>query len=295
MQKKKKIILLGASGQLGMDIQLVFSDSSKYEIIPLYRKDLNLELCHQINQKLCLFSNCDYLINCAAFTQTSQCEKEIEKAFKLNSISVLELAKFCQEHGLTFFHISTDYVFSGKKNQPYNEEDETSPLNVYGNSKLSGEQFIKAVHDKYFIFRVSSLYGRHGNKFNAKNFVESMLSKAHAREELLIVNDQIMSPTHTLDVAWAIERFIDLEHDGYGIYHCSGEGQCSWYEFAHEICKQSKLDASVTPIHSSHYPSIVKRPMYSVLDNTKINRIYPMKHWKVSLIEYLSLLKCDFH
>lgn len=284
----KKILLLGANGQLGTDMRKVFSHSS-HEIIPVCRKDIDIEKYKDIVDFLNRNMDFHYLINCAAYTNTEQCEDESARAFAANSFAVLELATFCQQHDKVLFHISTDYVFDGKQEKPYIETDCPNPLNVYGNSKLSGEQFIHAYHDQFFIFRVSSLFGQAGARGKGGNFVETMIRMAQEGRSLRVVNDQMMSPTHTLDAAKAIKYFIDNEVDTYGIYHCSGEGECSWYDLALEIFNQLNVKVKVSPVSYVEYKTKAKRPVYSVLDNSKINQNYQMPHWRGSLREYLSI------
>ncbi|MEH7238307.1 dTDP-4-dehydrorhamnose reductase [Bacillus sp. JJ1562] len=281
----KKILLLGANGQLGTDIQYIFSFYPQYELINVFRKDLDLEKddIYQFLKQI----DFDVLINCTSYHKTDECEDFPLKSFIVNGIAVREMAKFCNLHNKLFIHFTTDFVFDGEKNQPYVENDCTNPLNVYGVSKLTGEQFIKSYHDKFFIFRVSSLFGLAGPSGKGNNFVETMIQLGKQGKKLTVVDDQVMSPTHTLEIAITIVKFIEENIEEYGVYHCSGEGECSWYEFAAEIFEQLYMNVNVTPVPHTAFPTKAKRPSYSVLDNTKINNIYQMKSWRNSLTDYL--------
>ncbi|WP_240160070.1 dTDP-4-dehydrorhamnose reductase [Paenibacillus aceris] len=285
----RRIALLGANGQLGSDIRSQFAGNNHYEIIAVTRDQLNVEDTESIIPFLEKLGPFHILINCTAFHNTEQCETEPLKALMVNAVAVLRMATFCKQYGITLIHFSTDYVFDGVKGTPYTEEDEPHPLNVYGNSKASGEKVIADYLDHYFIFRVSSLYGIAGSSGKGGNFIETMLRLVKQGKPVSVVNDVVMSPTHTLDVARAIKFFIDENVSEYGIYHCSGEGACSWYELATQAFSLCELTYEATPVPSSQYPSVCQRPAYSVLDNGKMNRIYPMPEWKSSLREYLQL------
>jgi dTDP-4-dehydrorhamnose reductase len=162
-------------------------------------------------------------------------------------------------------------------------------LNAYGVSKAAGEHFVAAHHDKFFILRVSSLFGTAGASGKGGNFVETMLRVAAGGAPLRVVNDQIMSPTHTLDIAETIKMLLQEGVDDYGVYHCSGEGECSWHDFAAEIFRQRGVVADLRPVTCGEFPTKARRPAYSVLDNGKLNRLRPMPHWIDSLRHYFRL------
>lgn len=285
----KTIVLLGANGQLGTDIREVFSEDRNLNIIPVTRHELDVEETEQISTRLKQFGDFDILLNCTSYHKTDECEDYPSKSFAVNAIAVSEMAKFCKERNAVMFHISTDYVFGGLKEEPYREEDLPHPVNVYGNSKLAGEHFLRMYHDQYFIFRVSSLFGKSGASGKGGNFVETMLRFAKENKPLRVVSDQIMSPTHTLDIAKAIRAFIHNEVTDYGVYHCSGEGQCSWYDFAKRIFDSVGIAADLTPILTPDFKTKARRPNYSVLDNSKLNSIYRMPYWQDALEEYLTM------
>ncbi|MDQ0218896.1 dTDP-4-dehydrorhamnose reductase [Peribacillus cavernae] len=286
MLSVKKILLLGANGQLGTDVQDVFSPFKQYEIINVYRNQLDVEK-DNITDFLTSVGDFDILINCTSYHKTDECEDFPAKSFAINSLAVWEIAKFCNAHNKVLFHITTDYIFDGKSRQPYLEDDCPNPLNVYGTSKLSGEHFIKAYHDKYFIFRVSSLFGKAGASGKGGNFVETMINLGNQGKTIRVIDDQVMSPTHTLDIAKAIHTFIDQDVDSYGVYHCSGEGECSWHGFAEEIFTQLNMDVDLIPVPHTSYQTKANRPLFSVLDNSKLNELHQMPNWRDSLTAYL--------
>ena len=281
----KKVLLLGANGQLGSDIQRTFKDG--IELIALTRKEFDIEKdsIDILNE----FKEVDYIINSTSYHKTDECEDFPDKSFKINSSFVYELARFCFEFDITLFHISTDYVFDGKKNSPYIEEDVPNPLNIYGLSKFAGEKAIQNYLDKYFIFRVSSLFGEAGSSGKGGNFVETMINLAKKGVPLKVIANQYMAPTHTLDIAKAIYYFIVNDIKDYGIYHCCNSGSCSWYEFAKKIFELANINYPITKTTYEEYKTKAKRPKYSVLDNKKLSQYYKMKDWDKALEEYLKI------
>jgi dTDP-4-dehydrorhamnose reductase len=285
----KRILVLGANGQLGSDIVKVFSDSENMDLISFYRKNLDVEETDSIKHKLNEYSGVDYIINCTSYHKTDECEDFVEKSFKVNSVAVLEMVKFCSERDIVFIHISTDYVFGGDKKKPYKEEDYPNPLNVYGNTKLAGEFFIKNYCEKYFILRVSSLFGVAGSSGKGGNFVETMIKFAKEKIPLKVIANQFMSPTHTLDVARAIKILIDKDINNYGLYHVCNSGFCSWYEFTKTIFELTSIDVDLSKTSYEEYNTKAKRPKYSVMGNSKISKYYKMPEWEEALKEYLKL------
>jgi len=277
-----KVLLLGSNGQLGSDIVKIFKDS-KIELIKYTRKSFDV-LENKIN-----FPKVDYIINCISYHKTDECEDFPDKSFKINSSFVYELAKYCELNDITLFHISTDYVFDGNKKTPYNEEEIPNPLNIYGLSKFAGEKAIQNYLNKYFIFRVSSLFGEAGASGKGGNFVETMINLAKKEVPLKIISDQYMVPTHTLDIARVIKFFIENQIDEYGIYHVVSDGSCSWYDFTKEIFKQINLNYNLDKTTYKDYKTKAIRPKYSVLDNRKLLKYYKMSHWKKALREYLRI------
>ena len=222
------------------------------------------------------------VINAAAYTAVDKAEMEKEVAWAVNAKGPENLAMVCKEIGATLVHYSTDYVFPGDKPEGYAEDDAAGPaVNVYGESKLAGEEAVKKSGVNFYLLRTAWLYGSGGS-----NFVDTMLKLGREREELKVVSDQHGSPTCTKDVALATKYVLDNKKS-FGIYHAVCEGQATWYEFAKEIFRLVNIDITVTPISASEYPVAAKRPEYSVLKNTKG---LLMRNWQVALAEYISLI-----
>lgn len=264
MGTPNNILVTGANGQLGLclkDISFTYPNLNFH-----FKNSTELDITNENNLKK-LFSriNFDYCINCAAYTNVDKAETEKERAYLVNAEAVKLLAQTCKNHNTTLIHISTDFVFDGSKNSPYTEMDMPNPINVYGASKLKGEQHIKDTFDKYFILRTSWVYSAYGN-----NFVKTMIRLGLERDEISVVNDQIGSPTFAVDLAKVILQIISLKSHNYGTYHFSNEGTISWYGFALEIFRKKNISATIIPISSKEFHSIAKRPKHSTLDTTKI-------------------------
>ncbi|MDW7684976.1 MAG: dTDP-4-dehydrorhamnose reductase [Bacillota bacterium] len=281
--------MVGTKGQLGSDICAVFADTSRYIITKVNRAQADLEVPGTISRILKQLGSFDYLINCAAMTNTEECEKFPRRAYRINTQAVHEMAATCAMYKNTFIHFSTDYVFDGKKMAPYLEDDQPKPLNVYGRTKLWGENAVTQVSGRYFIFRIASLFGQAGKSSTGNNFIETIIHRARAGEQLTVVNNQFMSPTHTLDVARTLRALVENGCRNHGIYHCSCAGGCSWSDFAAEILAQSGICAQIRPVPLASYPAAITRPAYSVLDTTKIKKIFPPRSWQEALCEYLFL------
>lgn len=279
-----KVIILGSNGQMGQDLVEVFQDS-KHEVVAITRNDFDAEM--DSLEKLSAYIGADYIINGISYHNTDECEDQLEKAFKLNVSFVYELSKFCHKNNMTLFHVTTDYVFSGEASKPYLEDDKLGPLSIYATSKATSEFIVKEYACKYFIFRVSSLFGRAGSGGRGQNFVETMIRLAKEGKSLKVIADQYMSPTHTLDIARAMRSFVDQNVSEYGIYHCCNSGSCSWFEFTKTIFESMGLRADLSQTSYDQYKTKAKRPKYSVLNNEKISKYYKMPNWKDALREYL--------
>lgn len=283
-----KIILLGSNGQLGSDLVKVLSNSEN-EIISLTRKDVdaaNLE----VRKNLANYADSDYIINCVAVTNVDGCEDNPSQAFAINSSFAYEVAKFSSEHDITLFHISTDYIFDGAKSLPYLESDVANPLNIYGLSKYAGELAVQRYANKYFILRVSSLFGVAGASGKGGNFVTTMLRLAKEKDSWTVINDQITCPTHTLDIAKAINQLIIQNVSEYGVYNCVSSSSCSWFEFTQEILRQSGFDQDkVKPISYKDYVFKALRPQYGIMAVDKLAKYYQMPDYKTALNEYLQI------
>ena len=275
-----KIIITGAQGQLGQELVKQLDKKYEYDVIKTDRDTLDITNIENVNTFI-LEQNPDVVINCAAHTAVDLCETDIKNAYKINAIGPRNLAIVCEKIGAKLVQVSTDYVFDGNGTRPYREDDITCPNSVYGTSKLMGENFVREFCSKYFIVRTAWLYGE-GN-----NFVRTMLKLSETNSELNVVNDQIGSPTSTVDLAKAIIDLIHTEH--YGIYHGTCEGQCSWYDFAKKIFEIKNIDIKVNPVTSDEFKRPAPRPKYSVLDNfmLKLVGLNSFREWEDSLEEYL--------
>ena len=275
-----KILITGAYGMLGSDLREVLKN---FELICTGSKDL--DITDQEGIMDFITEHCpDLVINAAAYTAVDDCETHYDEAYAVNAIGPKNLARACKKINVPLIHISTDYVFDGSKRTPLIESDKLGPKSAYGKTKLAGEKFIQENTEKYFILRTSWLYGLHG-----KNFVSTMLDLAESHDEITVVDDQIGSPTYSLDLAVAITNL--LHSDKYGIYHVTNEGECSWYEFSKLIFELSNIEVNLIPVSTEEFPRPAPRPHYSVLNNKKWNSsgFVPMRDYKEALGSYLSL------
>jgi len=275
-----KVLVTGANGQLGKTIKQLYA-SNKDEIQFIFATKLELDISIK-NEVEAFFDKdkFDYCINCAAFTNVEKAETNPEIAFKINAEAVKNLAQVCKINKTVLIHISTDYVFDGEKNIPYVEEDKTNPINEYGKSKLLGEKYIQEILQKHFIIRTSGLYSKY-----SVNFMKTMINLSKQKDELSIVYNQIGTPTYTKDLAEVIFEFIYNKHQEYGTYHFSNEGFTNWYNLAKAIFEFSDIKIKLYPIKAEAYPTLAKRPKYSVLDKSKIikNLNVNIPFWKESL------------
>ncbi len=223
-----------------------------------------------------------WLINCAAYTDVDGCEEHEESAFSLNAQGPQLLAQACEHHGTKLLHISSDYVFDGEKSEPYTEEDAPNPINVYGRSKLAGEEGVVQSMQDYIIIRPQWLFGPHG-----KNFVSTILEIAGQRDSINVVNDQWGSPTYSKDLAKALRRLID--HDARGIYHVCNRGRATWYDLAKKAIEFMELDTKVVPVGTSEFPRPAPRPKNSTLSTRKFTDVTGklMPVWQISLQLYI--------
>jgi len=277
-----KIALLGANGQLGRDLQQVLSD---HIVVPFTRDDFDV-LDHVGTRAAISEARPTVILNTTAYHRVDDCESNVEMAYQANALAVLNLVRIANDLEAVLVHISTDYVFDGKSLVPYTEESEPMPLSVYGNSKLAGEYLVRSGARKYFLIRTSGLYGNAGSRGRGGNFVETMLAKARNREGIQVVNDQVLTPTYTVDVAHQIAAILATAH--YGLFHMTNEGSCSWYEFALRIFQLAGVDADVTPTTSDLYKTPAIRPRYSVLENARLKSLglNRMRNWREALAAY---------
>ncbi len=285
-----KIMITGASGQLGRALQELLANESNVTIVatstkgserntefPILPLDITKE---QSVMSFIMGQKPDVIMNCAAYTKVDLCETNEEEAARINGDGPRYLARAAKQVDAKLIHISTDYVFDGKAKEPYIETAPTNPVSAYGRTKLLGEQAVMEEWDKVFIVRTAWLYG------DGKNFVKTMLALAENHKELTVVCDQHGTPTSAFELAKMIWYLANTEQ--YGIYHGTCEGSTTWYEFAKEIFKVFGKEVQVHPVTSKEYNAAANRPLYSVLENHKLNTEtnYRMKEWKQALSDY---------
>jgi len=278
-----RVAILGAGGQLGTDLQRVLAD---WDVTPFRHADL--DICNYGSARAALTeAGPDVVINAAAFVRVDDAETQVEDAFRVNAFAVRNLAQVCRDLDCTMVHVSTDYVFDGAKDSPYTEDDYPNPLNVYGASKLAGEYFVRNLCPRHFIVRSSGLYGFSGERRLGRNFVDSMLRMADDGKPIRVVNDQVLTPTYTKDLAAKIKQLLQTR--GYGLYHVTNSGHCSWYEFAERAFSLSGLLPDFAPTTTEAYRSPARRPSYSVLSVTNVSRTtgIDMRPWSEALADYL--------
>jgi len=281
-----KVAVIGANGQLGSDLVEVLY--AEHDVIGLNHADIeitNIETAKSVLSS----TKPDIILNTAAYHIVPEAEKFPDKAFLINGTGVMNLAKVCQDLNIRLVHYSTDYVFDGKKQKPYVEEDCPNPLSVYANSKLAGEYFALNYSDKSYVIRVSGIYGKVPCRAKGGNFITTMIKLAKEKSEVRVVSDEVLTPTPTYHIAKNTATLINT--DAFGLYHMSCEGDCSWYEFAKVIWETLQLE---TPLYSASvkdFPLLVKRPFYSVLENKNLNKLgmNKMPEWKEALVEFLKL------
>ncbi|TSA15789.1 dTDP-4-dehydrorhamnose reductase [bacterium] len=276
------IAVVGADGQLGTEIVKVFADEI---VISLMQSDIEISEIGSV-EKAFAKNRPDIVINTASFVNVELCENEREKAFLVNETGALNLARVLEEQKIPLLHISTDYVFDGLKRSPYEENDTPNPLNVYGASKLAGERAIQANCSRHYIVRTSGLYGHAQCLGKGANFIEKILARSKEKDELQVVDDEVLTPTYTLDLARQIR--VLAKTGNYGMYHATNNGECSWFEFAKEALRIAGLSTRVVPVSSKNYPSEVQRPAYSVLANSRLisQGLDRMPVWQESLAAY---------
>lgn len=280
---KKKIAVTGASGQLGSEIRSIWPSDDAYHLIFLDRDDLPLDDVENIYARLAGYDP-DVIIHAGAYTAVDLAESESDLADKVNNRASREIAKVARDCSAKLIYISTDYVFPGDVPHPLTEDQVTAPINAYGLSKLKGEKGIQDILPDSIIIRTSWLYSIFG-----KNFVKTMLNLMAIRESINVVNDQLGSPTSAKDLAKAIQHIIRSEKWQAGIYHYSNEGEATWFDFAIKIRELSASACVVNSVDSKFFPTVAKRPKYSLLNKQKIKSTFQLEipHWEDSLKEML--------
>jgi dTDP-4-dehydrorhamnose reductase len=274
-----KILVFGASGQLGQCLKKVAGSQQSADIYFPVEGEANI-LDEAGLELLFAKHKPQFCINCAAYTAVDKAEEDLHTARRVNAEGAANLAKLCKANGATLVHVSTDFVFEGNTPYPLTETDAANPINVYGLTKLEGEQSIAEILPEHYTIRTSWLYSEYGN-----NFVKTMLRLGAERDELRIIADQIGTPTYAIDLAECIFAIIAANNKQYGIYHYSNEGVTSWFDFAQAIFDISNTEVKAYPIRTAEYPTPAIRPTYSLMDKAKIKSTFGIKipYWRHSL------------
>lgn len=279
-----KILLVGALGQLGRDLQTVLAGE---EITPVDKEEVDVRDAGQVDALVGQLRP-DLVLNCSAFHRVDECEDAPEAAFAVNVFGLRNLALAARRINAAVVHFSTDYVFDGPQRRPHVETDLPCPRSLYGVSKLAGEFMLQSLWPRHFLIRTCGLYGYAGSREKGTNFVEAMIALAKQGKPVRVVNDQVCTPTSTKDLACAVRRLIGTE--AYGLYHLTNGGGCTWFEFARAIFELSGLDPELQPVSSDEFRAKAKRPDYSVLDNKRFRELgfEDLRHWKEALAEYIA-------
>lgn len=279
-----RILVTGVKGQLGYD---VVNELKKRGHTPIGVdvEEMDITDASAVEKEI-KKEPLDAVIHCAAYTAVDAAEDNRELCMRVNAEGTRNIARVCRELDLKMVYISTDYVFDGEGERPWEPDDPREPLNVYGESKYQGELAVEEYLEKYFTVRIAWVFG-----VNGKNFIKTMLRLAESQKEINVVNDQIGSPTYTYDLAVLLADMVETEK--YGRYHATNEGLCSWYEFAKEIFRQAGADVKVNPVSSDEFPAKAKRPHNSRMDKSKLvqNGFRPLPTWQDALKRYLEIIR----
>jgi len=279
------VLVTGSSGQLGQSLQHIAPNHKAIQFVFCTSSDLNITdiaQCHAVFKQY----QPNYCINAAAYTAVDKAESEPEKAYAINVTGAKNIAEVCKAYNTVLFHISTDFVFDGTQKSPYTEEDLPNPTGVYGKTKLEGEKAVQQTWEKHYILRTSWVYSQFGH-----NFMKTMLRLASERDTISVVNNQIGTPTHAVDLANTLVQLIAVDNQqpttpNFGIYNFSNEGQCSWYDFAKKIFEVNNIQIDLKAIPTSSFPTPAQRPAFSVLDKSKIKNTFGLsiKNWEACLV-----------
>ena len=278
-----RISILGANGQLGQDLT---GSLAGHDLLLFTQKDFDVT-DHELARARLTSARPEMIVNLTAYHRVDDCESNPELAYEVNVLAVLNLVRVANDLAAKLVQFSTDYVFDGKSAVPYVESSDPFPLSVYGNSRLAGEYLVRTQARHYVLIRTCGLYGRAGSQGKGGNFVETMLRKARNHEKIQVVNDQVVTPTSTADLARQMALLLPTSHEG--LFHITNEGSCSWYEFAAAIFEIAGLSADLSPATSEFYKAPARRPPYSVLENKRLKELglHRMLHWRDALAEYL--------
>jgi dTDP-4-dehydrorhamnose reductase len=283
-----RVAVVGANGQLGSDIVSAFAEQG-HDVRPLTHLEIEITDRSSVSRVMGSLKP-DVIVNTAAMHHVEQCEQDPERAFAVNAIGPRNLALEASVLGSALVQISTDYVFDGTKRVPYVEDDTPLPLNAYGTTKLAGEHFVRCAMERHFIVRTSGLCGKQPCRGKGGlNFIDLMLKLARERGEVRVVDDEVLSPTMTQDLARQVVTLSGSEF--YGIYHATAEGSCSWHEFAREIFTMTGTSVKLNIAQPGEFPAKVPRPKYSVLENRalKLHNLNVLRPWRDGLRDYLGV------
>ncbi len=287
--KVANILVTGANGQLGTELSILSRKHAQHHFTFTDVSELDITNARAV-EDFFQGNSFDVCVNCAAYTAVDKAESDMEAAFKLNAEASQNLARASAKHNVKLIHISTDFVFDGRKSKPYVEDDLPSPLNIYGKSKWRGEEACVKEYPGCIIIRTSWLYSPFGN-----NFVKTVQRLCSERKEVGIIYDQIGTPTYAHDLAVAILAIIEKlpSPEAQGIFHFSNEGVCSWYDFAEAIKNLSGLTCRLKPLETSEYPTPAKRAAYTVMNKKKIKQTFGLEipHWQESLAACINRMK----
>lgn len=281
-----KVLVTGANGQLGRDV-IVLLEKEGHSVLACTRDELDitdqLECNHVISTH-----HPEVVIHCAAYTAVDAAETDVDGAYQVNAIGTRNIAVAAEQTGAKLIYISTDYVFDGTSDVPYQEYDNTNPQSIYGKSKRAGEVLVQSLSSRWFIVRTSWVYGIYGN-----NFVKTMLKLGQEKPKLQVVHDQKGSPTYTVDLAHFLLELMSTEK--YGVYHASNSGACTWYEFTQAIFEEARLfpgfhiQAEVDPCATDQFPRPAPRPRNSVMEHLSIrtNDLNDLRPWREGLRDFL--------
>ena len=279
-----RIALLGSNGQLGRDLQVALTG---HDISYYTRADFDV-VDHERTRAILQAAQPQIILNTTAYHRVDDCESQPELAYSVNALAVLNLVRIANDSNATLVHFSTDYVFDGRSQSPYVEDSAPMPLSVYGNSKLAGEFLLRSTAKKFMLIRTCGLYGKAGSGGKGGNFLETMLRKARSGESIRVVNDQVLTPTPTRELAQQVAALIGANESG--LFHITSEGACSWYEFARAIFEIAGVKADLSPTTSDFYKTPALRPSYSVLENARLKAagLNAMRRWRDGLADYLA-------
>ncbi len=275
-----RVVIIGANGMLGQELAAVYADRKP---ILLSRQQLDITDENMVRNEIGKI-NADLIINASAYNDVDGAEREKAVAENINGYGVGYLAKAARASQSILVHYSTDYVFDGTKKEGYNEDERPKPISSYGRSKYLGELELQKYSDKYYLIRLSRLFGKPSKSYQGKkSFIEKIIELSKKKKEIEIIDGELSSPTYAHDVAQQTRYVIEQKKD-YGIYHITNEGACTWYEFAKEIFTLKNINATIKPVSVSYFNRAAKRPLYSILLNTKLP---PMRKWQAALKHFL--------